>query len=880
MTRRAAYRLVLMLLGIAVCLTIPACRTSEQKVSDSDELSTSSDAACEVTKRLKRITIPEMTFRPPATIVDAIDFFKQASIDYDDPSVPLDKRGVGLILRLNQDPSPVANEATEPTDVFSAAATASRDLPKIAAMSVRFISLYDALELVCEATDMKWCVSEGGHVLITSRDGGGDCVMGSYTIPQSFLIHLRYNSYQDVMNDDPNKPWNALFTQLGVMGPAFARVEYQGASNKLLVTNTPKNLSIIEGFLDQFALRMVEVELQIHAFRTSDIESLRLAGGMSLESLMTLRQNGKAKPVARATVLTKSGQEAIMKTVKELVFPTELLADVPLTNSNLAVRAEAKTVMPASFATREIGMILQVAPEISINQAWINLTLRPEWSTLEGWESYPAYMGSGWMYTSPSFKQPLVGVTSFGTQVLVKDGGTVLLGSCSTPEGEWVNVGFLTTRLKNAHPPLSSSCSDKPKPRDERKDAEVKKKMRETIIPEMTFRPPATIIDAVDFFKQASIDYEKSAAPEAQRGINMVLKLTPNCYGSVESNTNADVFAATNAEDSVPAIPAITARFLTLHDALKLVCDVTGMRFKIKDGIVWIVPLNEPSEGMITRLYLDQLQMRERMVGVDENIDQTRKMFFSQMGVSWPMGSSLAWVEAISAIRVTNTPENMTVFEQVLEDLSGASRMIEVDLQIYAFPAEEIEKMSLWGNMSIEALMALRRKGKSSQVASATLLTKSGQEGTVKAVREVLYPTELLTDFDQSGSNVTVQTAAQTLVPGSFVMRETGMSLQVVPEMSDADQSEINVTLKPTWVTLDHWETYPADRAAGWTCNKIPFKQPVFGVTSFETQTRVKDGGTVLLGSTSTLDGKWVHVGFLTVKRKLISGEPTKDAKK
>ncbi len=81
MTSRTVYRLGLMIVGLVICLTMPACRTSEQKVSDADGLSPSSDAACEVTQRLKRITIPDMTFYPPATIADVIGFLKQASID-------------------------------------------------------------------------------------------------------------------------------------------------------------------------------------------------------------------------------------------------------------------------------------------------------------------------------------------------------------------------------------------------------------------------------------------------------------------------------------------------------------------------------------------------------------------------------------------------------------------------------------------------------------------------------------------------------------------------------------------------------------------------------------------------------------------------------
>ena len=128
----------------------------------------------------------------------------------------------------------------------------------------------------------------------------------------------------------------------------------------------------------------------------------------------------------------------------------------------------------------------------------------------------------------------------------------------------------------------------------------------------------------------------------------------------------------------------------------------------------------------------------------------------------------------------------------------------------------------------------------------------------MKAVQEVICPTELLTDSSQEGS---------ALMPSSFAMREAGMILQVVPELATLDASLIHVTLKPQWITLVGWKSYPAKRAAGWTHNTLTFKQPVFGVTSFETETVVEAGKTVLLGSSSTPDGKWVHVGFLTVKR-------------
>ena len=137
----------------------------------------------------------------------------------------------------------------------------------------------------------------------------------------------------------------------------------------------------------------------------------------------------------------------------------------------------------------------------------------------------------------------------------------------------------------------------------------------------------------------------------------------------------------------------------------------------------------------------------------------------------------------------------------------------------------------------------------------------------MKAVQEVLYPTELDMDGGVDRSNQVAQVSqVGALMPCHFEKREVGMILQVVPEVAVGNGSLINVMLNPQWVTLDRWESYPADMAAHRTHKTLWLREPVFGVTSFQTQVTVEDGGTLLLGGSSTLDGEWVHYGFLTVK--------------
>jgi hypothetical protein len=400
------------------------------------------------------------------------------------------------------------------------------------------------------------------------------------------------------------------------------------------------------------------------------------------------------------------------------------------------------------------------------------------------------------------------------------------------------------------------------------RDQELMKKIKEIVIPEVTFRPPATIIDAMRFFKEASIKYDQSDVCKMERGIDFVVKLPMNFWEQTTSSTNADPFAASaTGSNNIPVIPALSGRFISLFDALKLVCDVTGMKFTIRDGIVWIVPCCCSDESLFTRDYYTWAVsgVEPSLQGEREN-RQDFKNFFAELGVHWPVGSSISWLPRLGLLRVTNRYEELDVLDRVCKDSSLFPRMVEVDVQIHAFSFEDIEKLRLTGDMSVKTLMALRKNGNARPVASATVMTMSGQEAVLKAVQEVVYPTELLTEVNQAECNIALQSAPRALVPGNFTTRETGMTLQVVPEISSTDQSQIHVRLKPQWVTLEGWKSFPAERTVGWRHTTFPFKQPMFGVTSFETDVTVEAGKTVLLGSSSTPDGKWVHVGFLTVK--------------
>ena len=82
--------------------------------------------SAEIVQRMKAMRLPEVSFKPPATLVDAIEFFRVASKDYDSPKIQKEMRGFTNFLRMNG------------------------DMPEIPNISAKNISFYEALTLVCE----------------------------------------------------------------------------------------------------------------------------------------------------------------------------------------------------------------------------------------------------------------------------------------------------------------------------------------------------------------------------------------------------------------------------------------------------------------------------------------------------------------------------------------------------------------------------------------------------------------------------------------------------------------------------------------------------------------------------------------------------------
>ncbi len=257
-------------------------------------------------------------------------------------------------------------------------------------------------------------------------------------------------------------------------------------------------------------------------------------------------------------------------------------------------------------------------------------------------------------------------------------------------------------------------------------EEEIEKRMKEIILPNVAFKPPATVSDAVDQFRQASRDYDRQDKPAEERGINFILQLGKVLTGSgnaaAAAAAPADDFAApaapaAEAQQDIPQIPNLTASNISLWDALKLVCEVTGFKFKVSGSIVKVMPKDYVDSELITRSYnvMDNFLDRVREAGEDiksmgsgnksgfdggndnggndnSNVTDARA-FFAGMGVEFPPRSSIHYIKALGKLRVTNTAENLAVLEQALNDLNVTPMLIEIETRFVEVAQEDLNSL-------------------------------------------------------------------------------------------------------------------------------------------------------------------------------------------
>ena len=252
----------------------------------------------------------------------------------------------------------------------------------------------------------------------------------------------------------------AVLELLGVDWPEGSSIRCAETLCTMTVCNTPGNLAKLERILDEFKPDAALIELDVR-FVSAGRAALSAAGYFDTNRvdaavlLKRLMARQDARLIEAPRIVTRPGEESIVKHVKEIVYPTDY--GVPLFhNAAAATNAAAllsAAVEPQAFMTREIGSIVDVTPTLTVDCGLIDLELdvqlvgEPEWKDYGAkakWEGAATY--------DLTMEQPIIPLFSGEAKVSVSPGRTIVLGGVTDSRrknADNFTLAFATARVLN-----------------------------------------------------------------------------------------------------------------------------------------------------------------------------------------------------------------------------------------------------------------------------------------------------------------------------------------------------------------------------------------------------------------------------------------------
>lgn len=385
---------------------------------------------------------------------------------------------------------------------------------------------------------------------------------------------------------------------------------------------------------------------------------------------------------------------------------------------------------------------------------------------------------------------------------------------------------------------------------------ELLNSMEHIVIPRVDFRA-ARLEDVVAFLREASVEHDPT-----RRGINIVLNIP-------RERRRSSTWAAEGA-----GLPLVTfaAGEIDLLQALQTVARVAGLKLRIIDGVVELSPREPPDGEIARRPYLtgDVMPMGPQLVVFNESQYLRLEQFFEDLGVSWPIGSSISFNYELGALMVANTPANLDRIERHLSWLDLLPSLIEVEVQYVAFELDAIQRLAR-DDLNVESLMTLWTEGHGKLLAAPRVVTQSGAKATARGVTECIYPTQFRI-CHVAGTNTNTTVVAPIVEPDGFETRETGAILEVIPETGTGGIIHLNLTPElcegPVW--QDFGGVYVDSNGRE---QQASMPQPYFHTYRVESIVAILDGQRALIGGgMPSRDGKSVIYTFVTARKVSVQG--------
>lgn len=245
-------------------------------------------------------------------------------------------------------------------------------------------------------------------------------------------------------------------------------------------------------------------------------------------------------------------------------------------------------------------------------------------------------------------------------------------------------------------------------------------KLKNIIIPVVNFEN-TTLEEAIDFLRQRSRQYDTDPG---EKGINFMIRNTTGGGGAtapagdelgLEDTTGLETPAPAQPSGSV-VISELKLRNVPMLEVLKSITDNAGMRYKIEDYAVSILPSGKDDTDMFSRTFTvppnfySSLQSSSGDTGgaaTDDPFSATGAstssikprepvdVLLKKIGVAFPNGATATFMPSSSSLIARNTPSNLDIIEQYIENLVGSSpKQVKIMTKFVEVSQDNTEELS------------------------------------------------------------------------------------------------------------------------------------------------------------------------------------------
>jgi general secretion pathway protein D len=257
----------------------------------------------------------------------------------------------------------------------------------------------------------------------------------------------------------------------------------------------------------------------------------------------------------------------------------------------------------------------------------------------------------------------------------------------------------------------------------------IMRKLNDIIVPEINYRE-AVVSDVITFLSDESrrLDPEKV-------GVNIVLgggivaSAAPSAAPAAAAvapgaQPETGPGGAGNAGDIEGRKITLSLRNVPLIDALKYVTTLANLKYRVEPSAVIVLPIDAAQGDLVTRSYSVEPGAFKTVLsgppaaaatgggdyralgngaGVGVSVGDI-KTVFTEAGVPFPPGSSLVYNDRTSTIIIRNTPENLEIFERVLNAYSIAPKQVEIDAKFVEISQTDLDELGFDWQLGTKSL--------------------------------------------------------------------------------------------------------------------------------------------------------------------------------